>query len=296
MSIVSVHGPNMWGGTGAGGEGSGATITAPQVAATADMTDGLTFTFQATPPLRENPDEYSWDFGDATPDNGDGPGPHEVVFDAPGDHEVVLSIASVFISVTNKALTTNVATLTTDVPHGLQVGEEVEVNIADAVFDGFHTVTGTPTPTTFTYAKVNANVASAAAEGNIYANGDPAAGDYPITVEARAAGPRTFARDGDGDGEVLDLEDASFEAVSDDVVDAEIVEVPEVQNSPSEPAQGTQEQPTIPYDPTDHTVDEVADYAEVHPEEVERILNAEKAGKNRKTLISQLEAFLGDQS
>jgi len=69
--------------------------------------------------------------------------------------------------VTNKALTSNVATLTTAEAHGLVVDDVVVVAGVDAVFDGEFTVASVPTATTFTYAKTNANVASAADTGTV---------------------------------------------------------------------------------------------------------------------------------
>jgi len=65
-------------------------------------------------------------------------------------------------SVSNKALTSDVATLTTSAAHGLAVGDEVWVEGVDATFNGKYTVTGVPTTTTFTYAKTASNVASTA--------------------------------------------------------------------------------------------------------------------------------------
>jgi hypothetical protein len=65
-------------------------------------------------------------------------------------------------SVSNKALTTNVATLTTSAVHGLAIGDEVWVEGVDATFNGKYTVTGVPTTTTFTYAKTASDVASTA--------------------------------------------------------------------------------------------------------------------------------------
>jgi hypothetical protein len=44
------------------------------------------------------------------------------------------------------------------------------------------------------------------------------------------------------------------------------------------------------YDPTDNTVDDVLAYVDKHPDEADRVLAAEKAGKNRTTLVGQLEA------
>lgn len=69
--------------------------------------------------------------------------------------------------VTNKALTANVATLTTATAHGLVVSDIVSVEGVDAVFDGTYTVASVPTSTTFTYAKTAANVATQADTGRV---------------------------------------------------------------------------------------------------------------------------------
>lgn len=69
--------------------------------------------------------------------------------------------------VTTKALTSNVATLTTASAHGLTVGAIVSVEGVDAIFDGTYTVATVPTTTTFTYAKTAANVASQADTGRV---------------------------------------------------------------------------------------------------------------------------------
>ena len=65
-------------------------------------------------------------------------------------------------SVSNKALTSSVATLTTSAAHGLAVDDQVWVEGVDSTFNGKYTVTGVPTTTTFTYAKTASNVASTA--------------------------------------------------------------------------------------------------------------------------------------
>lgn len=67
--------------------------------------------------------------------------------------------------VTNKALTSNVATLTTSTAHGLAIGDSVWVEGVGSPFDSTtapYVVTGVPTTTTFTYAKTNTNIASTA--------------------------------------------------------------------------------------------------------------------------------------
>jgi len=63
-------------------------------------------------------------------------------------------------TITNKALTSNVATLTTSAAHGLAVDDQIWVEGVDSTFNGKYTVTSVPTTTTFTYAKVATNVAS----------------------------------------------------------------------------------------------------------------------------------------
>jgi hypothetical protein len=59
-------------------------------------------------------------------------------------------------------LTSNVATLTTSLAHGLAVDDQVWVEGVDSTFNGQYTVTGVPTTTTFTYAKTASNVSSTA--------------------------------------------------------------------------------------------------------------------------------------
>jgi hypothetical protein len=69
---------------------------------------------------------------------------------------------SITVSITNKALTTNVATLTTSAAHGLTVGMTITITGVDATFNGDYRITTVPTTTTFTYAKTASNVASTA--------------------------------------------------------------------------------------------------------------------------------------
>ena len=71
------------------------------------------------------------------------------------------------VSVTNKELTSNVATLTTAVAHGLGVGQVVTVSGVDSTFNGTYTITVVGTTTTFSYAKTATNVTSAAATGTV---------------------------------------------------------------------------------------------------------------------------------
>ncbi len=72
-------------------------------------------------------------------------------------------------TVTNKALTSNLATITTSVAHTLEVGDVVTVESVDATFNGKYRVYSVPTTTTFTYVKVDSNVTSASATGNVWA-------------------------------------------------------------------------------------------------------------------------------
>ena len=70
--------------------------------------------------------------------------------------------AQQFSSITNKALTSNVATLTTSAAHGLSVGKTVSITNVDTTFNGTYVVLSVPTTTTFTYAKTATDVGSAA--------------------------------------------------------------------------------------------------------------------------------------
>jgi len=65
-------------------------------------------------------------------------------------------------TVTNKALTSNIATLTTGAAHGFEVGQSVTVSSVDSTFNGTYTITAVPTTTTFRYAKTATDVASTA--------------------------------------------------------------------------------------------------------------------------------------
>ena len=69
---------------------------------------------------------------------------------------------AITVSITNKALTTNVATLTTSAVHGLTVGMTITITNVDATFNGTYRITTVPTTTTFTYAKTATNVTSTA--------------------------------------------------------------------------------------------------------------------------------------
>ena len=70
-------------------------------------------------------------------------------------------------TVTNKALTSNVATLTTATAHNFIVGMQAVITGVDATFNGEYRITSVPTATTFTYAKTASNVASQVATGSV---------------------------------------------------------------------------------------------------------------------------------
>jgi hypothetical protein len=78
------------------------------------------------------------------------------------EYDVDKIFAAITVSINNKALTSNVATLTTTAVHGLSVGMQITITGVDATFNGEYRITGVPTTTTFTYAKVASNVASTA--------------------------------------------------------------------------------------------------------------------------------------
>jgi hypothetical protein len=69
---------------------------------------------------------------------------------------------AITVSISNKALTSDVATLTTPTAHGLTVGMDITITGVDATFNGTYRITVVPTTTTFRYAKVASDVPSAA--------------------------------------------------------------------------------------------------------------------------------------
>jgi len=78
----------------------------------------------------------------------------------PNDGYIFMQAPEVFTnSVTNKSLTSNVATLTVGT-HSIRVGMPVVITGVDATFNGTYTVTAV-TATTFSYAKTASNVTSA---------------------------------------------------------------------------------------------------------------------------------------
>ena len=81
--------------------------------------------------------------------------------------EYATTISTITKTVSNKALTSNVATITTSTDHGFSVGDIAVITGVDSVFNGTYYVTGVPTTTTFTFDKTNANVTSASAAGSV---------------------------------------------------------------------------------------------------------------------------------
>jgi len=78
------------------------------------------------------------------------------------EYDVDKIFPAITVSINNKALTSNVATLTTTAAHGLSTGMQITITGVDATFNGEYRITGVPTTTTFTYAKTASNVASTA--------------------------------------------------------------------------------------------------------------------------------------
>lgn len=83
------------------------------------------------------------------------------------EYDVDKVYPTITATVSNKALTSNIATLTTSANHGFLAGMEVEVTGVDATFNGTYTIATVPSVNTFTYAKTATNVASTAATGTV---------------------------------------------------------------------------------------------------------------------------------
>ncbi len=101
-----------------------------------------------------------------------------------------------WIGISNVALTSNVATVTTAAAHGLVVGQAVTVAAVTATtVNGAVTVASVPSTTTFTYAKTASNVSSAADTGNVYTTATPLGNPTAVleyTCVTDASGNITF--------------------------------------------------------------------------------------------------------
>lgn len=72
----------------------------------------------------------------------------------------VSSFESLVRNISNKALTSNVATITTTASHGFVVGDRVTISGVDDTFNGTHTIVAVPSSTTFTFSNRSSNVVS----------------------------------------------------------------------------------------------------------------------------------------
>jgi hypothetical protein len=85
--------------------------------------------------------------------------------------EYANTVSTITKTVSNKALASNVATITTSATHGFAIGDIAVITGVDATFNGTHYVTTVPTTTTFTFAKTATNVTSVAASGSVSVSG-----------------------------------------------------------------------------------------------------------------------------
>jgi microcystin-dependent protein len=113
-------------------------------------------------------------------------------------------------TITNKALTTNVATLTLSAApaNPIQVGDQITVSLVGAPFDGTWEVASVPTTTTVTFAVTGTNVTSVATFGTLsYPDHNPAAeapklihfptdGDQPNIIAGQLTSSTVVAEDG----------------------------------------------------------------------------------------------------
>jgi hypothetical protein len=84
--------------------------------------------------------------------------------------------------VSNKAITTNLATITTNAAHGItQVGTLVQLQGIDATFDGTYTVNSVPTTTSFTFVSTTATVSSAAVSPTGVATFTPVTSGFTVS-------------------------------------------------------------------------------------------------------------------
>jgi len=264
MSIVAVHGPNTWGSRG--------VQEAGPVMGTVNSTNGMKWDFKLDQSTTRPDQDFSWAFPpDGTPTPQTVANPAEVTYAAVGTtfgdptrptqptKTATLTVTNVSRTVSNKALASNVATLTTSATHGFKVGQSVVITGMVAPFNGTFTIASTPSGTTFTFPCVGADVTSTASGGTVTSDSAqyPAAGTYPTTVPvATGTGPSAG-----------------------------------LQSAPPSGDDGEEEIP-VGYDPAAHSVDEVKEFVTEHPDEAQDIFDLEETGKARVTLLDWLNDFL----
>jgi hypothetical protein len=127
----------------------------------------------------------------------------DVWFDTDDSNKIYRYSTATTATVTNKSLTSNVATLTVSSAHTFVVGESITVTGVDATFNGTHTVTSTPTALTVRYVLTAANVVSTVSSGSI----------------TNTAGWKGFAL---GDGALLNI---SANKITAGTIDASVITV-----------------------------------------------------------------------
>ena len=132
---------------------------------------------------------------------------------------------------------------------------------------------GTPTPqavidpTPVTYATAGSKTATLTVTGaGAGANPYPPAGSYPITITA-VSGAAPMLMGAPEEGEEPSPEEEIEEAEGESHVN-------------------------VAFDPGAHTIAEVLAFVDENPDQVREMIDAEEAGKNRSTLITQLEALI----
>jgi hypothetical protein len=105
---------------------------------------------------------------------------HTVISNSSTAGTVTVAVQS-NVGVTNKSLTSNVATLTTARPHSFSVGQSITVSGVDSTFNGTYTITAVGR-STVSYAKTNADISSTAATGSIAGPAVEQLNAYAITA------------------------------------------------------------------------------------------------------------------
>jgi uncharacterized repeat protein (TIGR02543 family) len=134
--------------------------------------------------------------------------------------------------ISNKALTSNVATLTTSEAHGLSQNDTIYVTDLGSPFDGAFTVSSVPTNTTFTYAVTNADISSTVVSTNsfVFLRNGTSNAVIPYEVIVASTGTTTVDEIVDtpdssltfvtGSGTFKDVDRTSFTAIADPVNDS----------------------------------------------------------------------------
>jgi hypothetical protein len=139
---------------------------------------------------------------------------------------ILLGSAPTKVYVSNTAIVSNLATITTNAAHGMAVGDIVTIQGANATIDGTYVVYTVPLSTTFTFVSTTATLASAATSPVGVATVNLAASGQTVTNRVISNGITTITTGSAHGLAVNDTVSVTIGLASVDTMNAKVIAVP----------------------------------------------------------------------